>query len=104
MPHRPYRRYSLAFRASAVDLIEAGGTVTGVAAELGIPVRTLARWRAETRATSAPPPRTPDAPSYAELAAEVQRLRAELADVREENELLGKASAYFARHARPTRS
>lgn len=103
--YRSCRAYTDEVRQSAVAMVEAGQPISAVAAMLAIPRRSIVNWvkRAEQQGTV---PRRPPAatPSYEELEAEVRALRAEAAQLREDNELLGKASAYFARHAQTRRS
>lgn len=100
------RRYSAEFKREAVALVDAGNRVEWVARELGIPHGTLWAWvsKAEGRGT-----RTggagPDggeagsAPPVDPLAYKAALTR--IAELERENELLGKASAYFARKAHP---
>ncbi|MCW3698178.1 MULTISPECIES: transposase [Burkholderia cepacia complex] len=86
------KRYSDEFKATAVRrVIELGGTVKDVAAELGISRWTLHRWlrvRPLLQADSLDSPKQ---------SAEIQRLMAELRQVTEERDMLKKAAAYFAK-------
>jgi transposase len=107
MPSRSYRScrtYTEEVRQSAVAMVQAGQPISAVAETLAIPRRSLVNWvnRAKGQETAARPPA--ESPSYEALDAEVRALRAEVAQLREDNELLGKASAYFARHAQTRRS
>ena len=104
MPSRGYRRcrtYTDEVRQSAVAMVQAGQPISAVAETLAIPRRSIVNWikRADSAAPVPPP-----SPTYEELDAELRALRAEVAQLKEDNELLGKASAYFARHAQTRRS
>lgn len=87
-------RYTLEFKREAVRLVEAGQSKASVAKTLGVSEQTLFNWvkaseqgkltGAETRAVSAEQ-------------MEIARLRAELAQVKMERDILGKATAYFAK-------
>ncbi|KVH53749.1 transposase [Burkholderia sp. MSMB1072] len=88
------KRYTEEFKATAVrQVIELGGTVKSVAAELGISQWTLHRW---LRMQSQPPANPLDNPKQS---AEIHRLREELRRVTEERDMLKKAAAYFAKQA-----
>lgn len=70
---KPRARYTLEFKLEAVRLVK-GGQVAAVTAKiLGIPKQTLENW------------------------VRLARLRAENARLRMERDILGKATAYFAR-------
>ena len=80
------RRYSDAFRREAVSLLtNTQASAADVSAELGIGVGTLWRWHKELAAAES----MADAPTYDELIEEVHRLKTE-------NDILKKASSYFA--------
>ncbi len=103
--YRSCRTYTDEIRQSAVAMVQAGQPISAVAETLAIPRRSIVNWvKAAERAgvTAASPP--PEPPSYDTLEAEVRALRAEVAQLKEDNDLLGKASAYFARHAQTRRS
>lgn len=101
--YRSCRTYTDEVRQSAVAMVQAGQPISAVAETLAIPRRSIVNWvnRAQAQGTRRPPS---EPPSYEALEAEVRALRAELARLKEDNELLGKASAYFARHAQTRRS
>lgn len=83
-------KYDEDFKKNAVALSYAGSrTVTDVAADLGIAVALLYRWRKKY---------TPEGEKtkYATLEEEVKELRLELAKARMEADMLKKATAYFA--------
>lgn len=88
------RRYSAEFKANAIDLVETQGyTSTEAARRLGINRSMLDRWR--SKANRGDPggdaSSTPD-----ERDKELRRLREENRKLREEKEILKKATAFFA--------
>jgi transposase len=90
------RRFTKEFKESAVELYRRGGrTAKSIAEELGIDKSCLYSWIRETNESASShlkvfPGR--GNPRDEELAA----LRKEVADLRETNEILKKATAYFA--------
>lgn len=101
----PKRQYTDDYKLESARLAQSLGT-NEAARRLGIPTATLGRWRRQLDiATLAPsdvvsrPPETPRRP-VSELEAENSRLRKELASARLDIEILGKATAYFARGSR----
>jgi transposase len=102
--YRSCRTYSPEVRESAVAMVQAGTPISAVAETLAIPRKSIVNW--VNRAKQQPPAARPaaDAPTSEALEAEIAALRAELAQLKEDNDLLGKASAYFARHAQTRRS
>lgn len=92
-------KYSDELKARAVELVlhaqadpaTASGAVRRIAEELGLNSETLRGWvGAHKRSGNKTPAETVD------LAAENRRLRAELAETKRANEILKKASAFFA--------
>ena len=89
-------RYTLEFKLVAVRLVK-GGQVAAVTAKiLGIPKQTLENWvrldgKGQLKGAG-------DKPVSAEQM-ELARLRAELARVKMERDILKKATAYFARES-----
>jgi transposase len=87
-------RYTLEFKQEAIRLVESGQSLASAARTLGLVEQTLHNWvkaerqgklrGAETKAVSAEQ-------------MEISRLRAELARVKMERDILGKATAYFAK-------
>ena len=67
-----------------------------MARELGIRVNQIGKWRKELEDKQEAAFSGQGRPTGKD--AEIQRLRRELADAREENEILKKAAAYFARN------
>ena len=90
-------RYTLEFKQEAVRLVETGQTLAAAARSLGLVEQTLHNWvkaerqgklnGAEKKAVSAEQ-------------MEISRLRSELARVKMERDILGKATAYFAKERR----
>jgi transposase len=86
-------RYTLEFKLEAVRLVKAGQEASVTARVLGVPKQTLSSWvrlAAKGELQSAG-----DRPVSAEQM-ELARLRAELARVKMERDILKKATAYFA--------
>ena len=74
-------------------MIDTGRPVAPVARELGLGEQLLGRWVAQERARLA----APEESSAVEAgASELERLRRENAQLRMDNEFLGKAAAFFA--------
>lgn len=95
---RPTRRYDEEFKRNALDLLELSSkTIAEVAADLGIPFKTLEGWHCRMgRSRRKPPGGPPLDPQAAELA----RLRRKLADVELERDILKKALAICSRETR----
>ncbi|QDR79532.1 Transposase [Sporomusa termitida] len=91
------KQFSAEFKLQAVKRVEAtGGPVSKVAAELGINENTLHGWLKKYREK----PNAPF-PGSGKLSPDDERLRKlerENRDLREENEILKKAAAYFAKN------
>lgn len=86
------RSYTPQFRQDAARLvIDSGRTVAEVARETGLGEQMLGRWVANERARMADPPEALDINERAEL----ERLRAENAQLRMDREFLKKAAAFF---------
>jgi len=97
MARRAYRRFSKEFKLEAVRLAEESGKPKAqVARELGIRVNQIGKWRKQLEELQEGA--SLDKGRQAEGDAELKRLQRELADAREENEILKKAAAYFARN------
>ena len=87
-------RYTLEFKLEAVRLVRGGQDVGVTAKVLGMPKQTLGNWvrlseKGELQGAG-------DKPVSAEQM-ELARLRAELARVKMERDILKKATAYFAK-------
>ena len=87
-------RFTDEFKRDAVAQdVERGYAVSEVAERLGISTKSLYTWKAQF----AKPPRARS--EVAEQAAEIKRLKRELARLTEERTILKKATAYFARES-----
>ena len=87
-------RYTLEFKLEAVRLVKGGQEASVTARVLGVPKQTLSNWvrlaeRGELQGAG-------DKPVSAEQM-ELARLRAELARVKMERDILKKVTAYFAK-------
>ena len=87
-------RYTLEFKLEAVRMVKGGQSLAVVSKVLDISGQTLHNWvKAEKSGRLAGPGSKPVSPEQMEIA----RLRAELARVKMERDILGKATAYFAK-------
>jgi transposase len=88
-------RYTLEFKQEAVRLVESGQSIAAASRRLGLVEQTLFNWvKAHREGT------LKGAESGSKVTAEqmeISRLRAELARVTMERDILGKAMAYFAK-------
>ena len=87
-------RYTLEYKLEAVRLVKGGQSLTATAKILGIAEQTLHNWVKLDRDGRLQGAGTK--PVSAEQM-EIARLRAELARVKMERDILGKATAYFAK-------
>lgn len=94
MAERKTRRsFTPEYRAEAARLvIESGRPVAHVARELGLGEQLLGRWVQQHRDR----PVEPTGELSVDERAELKRLRREVAELRKDNEFLGKAAAFFA--------
>ena len=89
------QRFTAEFKREAVRLLERGDKpVTQLAAGLGVPRNRLYKWRDALRVLGEHAFPGPGRRSLQQL--ELTRLRRELAQVKDENVILKKATAYFA--------
>lgn len=89
-------RFTKEFEQEAVRLAQMGGrTRREVAEDLGIGLSTLTRWLSRHRdaAIAAPPRRDADE----DMASELKRLRRENEILRQERDILKKATAFFVK-------
>jgi transposase len=88
------KEYDEEFKKRAVQLsYNAERTVQSVVDDLGISPSMLYRWRKKYSQTG-------EKTEEAVQLEEVRRMRKRIAELEEENEILKKASAYFAKHQR----
>lgn len=88
-------RYTLEFKAEAVRLVEGGQSIAGAARSLGLADQTLFNWVKAHRQGRLKGAEGKSVVSTEQM--EIARLRAELARVTMERDILGKATAYFAK-------
>lgn len=89
-------RYTREFKDEAIRLVANGGRVSEVARNLGLPIKTLANWLRQTKNDDG---NQPASRTVSQEQMEISRLRAELARVKMERDILKKAAAYFARES-----
>jgi transposase len=87
-------RYTLEFKLEAVRLVESGQTVAAAARTLGLVEQTLFNWVKAQRLGEL---KGTERKTISAEQMEISRLRAELARVKMERDILGKATAYFAK-------
>src|SRR3984885_16104038 len=87
-------KYTLEFKQEAVRLVESGQTLAAAARSLGLVDQTLHNWvRAERQGKL----KGAEKKAVSAEQMEISRLRAELARVKMERDILGKATAYFTK-------
>ena len=87
-------RYTLEFKQEAVRLVQAGQSIASAARALGVVEQTLYNWVKAQRLGKLI---GADSKPVSAEQMEISRLRAELARVKMERDILGKATAYFAK-------
>lgn len=100
---RRRRRFSQEFKLEAVRLAAIGDrSISEVARDLGIGANLLCQWKrqAETRSGHGPTDVFPGKGKLMSQDEEIRRLRRENAVLREERDILGKATAFFAKGVR----
>ena len=88
-------RYTLEFKQEAVRLVESGQSIAAAARSLGVVDQTLFNWVKASREGKLKGADSPSKVSAEQM--EISRLRAELARVKMERDILEKATAYFAK-------
>jgi transposase len=91
-------QYTVEFKQEAVRLVESGQTIAAAARSLGVVEHTLGNWVQEQRAGKLKG--VSNKPQVTAEQMENSRLRAELARVTMERDILGKATAFFAKGQR----
>ena len=95
MKKRSRRNHSRAFKLEVARRVnESNKTVAEVSRELGLHDNMIRRWCKEVEALESLPQ------TEALKDEEIRRLRAELESVQQDNVILKKAAAYFARESR----
>ena len=96
MSKRTKQDYNKEFRQRAVRMaISSDKSTAQIARELGVKVTTLYSWVNKEKDTE----KSNNEVSKAELFDELKRLKRELADVKEQRDILKKATAYFAKES-----
>lgn len=93
------KHYPPEFKADAVALYRwrPGATIVSVAVDLGVNAETLRNWiRGAGNASATSPPAAPSKRPDTSLEAENRALRKEVAELRQEREILRRAAKYFA--------
>jgi transposase len=89
------RRFTKEFEDEAVRLsLTSGRTQRGIAEDLGVGLSTLVRWIGRSRDRAA---EGTGGPAETDTAAELKRLRRENEILRQERDILKRATAFFAR-------
>jgi transposase len=90
----PKQEFTAEFKELAVKRVRSGQGIAAVARELGLVEQTLRNWVKAAKAGKLHPP---GAKAVTPEEMELSRVRAENARLRMENEILKKATAYFAK-------
>ena len=90
-------RYTLEYRQEALRLVEGGQSQASIAKILGLVEQTLFNW---VKASRQGQRKGADSKPVSAEQMEIARLRADLAWVQLECDILGKATAYFAKGAK----
>lgn len=90
----PKQEYTAEFKELAVNRVKAGLSIGAVARELGLVEQTLRNW---VKASAVGKLNGAGAKVVTAEQMELSRVRAENARLKRENEILKKATAYFAR-------
>lgn len=86
------------FKQEAIKLVQQGRNVTDVARELGIHPNTIGKWIRLTKEYGENA--FPGSGNLRPEDAELRKLKKRIADLEEENAILKKATAIFAKHQR----
>jgi len=92
----PKQEYTPEFREMAVKRVKEGQSIGAVAKELGLSDQTVRNW---VKAADAGKLNRAGAKAVTPEQMELSRLRAEVVRLKRENEILKKATAYFAKDA-----
>lgn len=96
---RKRSKYSKEFKLEAVKRLESGGvSAADLARRLGVSLTNLGQWQAEYRDKK--DEAFPGSGKRSGPAAEIDRLKRELEQVKEERDILKKATAFFARESK----
>jgi len=93
------KQYDTAFKLAVCKrIVEDGEKISALSEELGIHENTLYKWSGRYRKNSEKPFVGSGGGHALPENEEMVKLRREIRDLREENEILKKAAAYFAKH------
>ena len=96
MSKRTKQDYTTEFRDRAVSMVISSEKSTAqIAKELGMNATTLYSWVSKVKSVNS----TKDEPNNTELFDDIKRLKKELAEVKEQRDILKKATAYFAKES-----
>jgi len=98
---RKSRKYTKEFKQESVNLALKSPSLSKTATDLGIPLATLHTWTNQSKYNVEPKAvkgESDNRQTVAALLEENRRLHKELANTREEREILKKAAAYFAQN------
>ena len=90
----PRKAYTTEFKELAVSRVAGGASIPSVVKDLGLSDQTLRNW---TRAASQGKLKGVGSKVVTPEAMKLSRLRAEVARLKRENEIIKKAAVYFAR-------
>jgi transposase len=95
MERLPRKVYTYEFKMEAVRLVESGQRIAEAAQSLGVVEQTLSNWIRAHHAGKLTANGRGSKLTAEQI--EIRQLRAELARVKMERDILGKAAAYFSR-------
>jgi transposase len=98
MARLPRKVYTYEFKMEAVRLVESGQSIAEAARSLGVIEQTLSNWMKAHRAGKLTAIGRGSKLTAEQI--EIRQLRAELARVKMERDILGKAAASFSRSQR----
>jgi transposase len=94
---RTKQQYTTEFRENAVNLvISSDKSIAQIARDLGINGTTLYAWIGKAKSSTIQAP----GKSNEQLFDELKKVKKELAEVKEQRDILKKATAYFAKESR----
>ncbi len=95
MERLPRKAYTYEFKMEAVRLVESGQSVAEAARSLGVVEQTLSNWIKAHKAGKLTANGRGSKLTAEQI--EIRQLRADLARIKMERDILGKAMAYFAK-------
>ena len=96
MKKRSKQEYNKEFKQRAIKMaVTSNKTIAQIARELGVNATTLYSWVSKEKDEN----KSSEEVTKAELLDELKRLKKELSDVKEQRDILKKATAYFAKES-----